>query len=272
MANVLPSIAWCWRWGIIHPRIRAAFRPIFSRRHTTFAIRGSAGPRMSLPSTAPVLLIGTGLTTLDVALDLHARGIPGVIAVSRAGSCRARTIPRCRRPKRPTARQIWMGFRPQLAMCAVRRHIRSLRANGNWRQVIDSLRPITPALWRRLETRERERFMRHLRPFWEVHRHRASPETGAAIDRLRQSGWLQVMAGRLLDAKVSDGQAIVTVAERGTGLRREFRAGAVLNCTGPATDVRRAGDPLLDCALPLGPGATRSAGPRHRRGRRRRDH
>ena len=94
--------------------------------------------------------------------------------------------------------------------------------------------------------------MRHLRPFWEVHRHRVSPETGAAIDRLRQSGWLQVMAGRLLDAKVSDGQAHRD--RRGTryGPSAEFRAGAVLNCTGPATDVRRAGDPLLDALFHWG--------------------
>ena len=80
-------------------------------------------------------------------------------------------------------------------MCAVRRHIRSLAANGNWRQVIDSLRPITPALWRRLETNERERFMRHLRPFWEVHRHRGFARDGcgdrsaAAIGMVASDGW-----------------------------------------------------------------------------------
>ena len=94
--------------------------------------------------------------------------------------------------------------------------------------------------------------MRHLRQFWEVHRHRASPETGAAIDRLLKSTWLTVCAGRLLAADMNNEQAVVSVAVRGTGERREFRVGAVLNCTGPATDVRLAGDPLLNALFHWG--------------------
>jgi uncharacterized NAD(P)/FAD-binding protein YdhS len=135
---------------------------------------------------------------------------------------------------------------------AVRDHIRALGAAGDWRQVIDSLRPITPELWRRLSVQERARFMRHLRPFWEVHRHRASPETGEGIERLIRSGWLEVRAGRLLSAEVCGDGAVVRLADRRDGGIREYRVGAVLNCTGPATDVRRAGDPLLDALFHWG--------------------
>ena len=81
-------------------------------------------------------------------------------------------------------------------------------------------------------------FMRHLRPFWEVHRHRASPETGAAINGLLKSGWFTVCAGRFDSARVVGDLAEVTVRTRGSGERKTFRVGAVLNCTGPATDVR----------------------------------
>src|SRR6185295_11398885 len=133
----------------------------------------------SLPP-GPLLLVGTGLTTLDVALDLHGRGVPGVVAVSRRG-----LLPRTHDPKVPPpeaahrppdldAEATATGYAR-----AVRRHIHALGTNGNWRQVVDSLRAVTPELWRRLGSVERERFMRHLRPFWEVHRHRASPDTGA---------------------------------------------------------------------------------------------
>jgi uncharacterized NAD(P)/FAD-binding protein YdhS len=207
----------------------------------------------SLPVDSPVLLIGTGLTTLDVALDLRARGVPGAVAVSRRGLLPRTHDPRvpppepCHRPPGIDDESSARGY-----LRAVRRHIRSLGAAGDWRQVIDSLRVGTPALWRRLQPGERERFMRHLRPFWEVHRHRASPETGAAVDSLLNSGWLSVCAGRLAGAVLRDGRAVVTVNGRGSGERRELTVGAVLNCTGPATDVRLAGDPLLDALFHWG--------------------
>jgi uncharacterized NAD(P)/FAD-binding protein YdhS len=204
------------------------------------------GALESLPP-GPVLLVGTGLTTLDVALDLHGRGVPGAVAVSRRG-----LLPRTHDPKvappEPAHRPPGLDSETTAAgyARAVRRHIRRIAPSGDWRQVIDSLRAVTPELWRRLGPVERERFMRHLRPFWEVHRHRASPETGVAIEQLRQSGWLTVCAGRLLAAEARDGKAAVTVVTRGTGERRTFRVGVVINCTGPATDVRTAGDPLLN--------------------------
>jgi uncharacterized NAD(P)/FAD-binding protein YdhS len=210
------------------------------------------GALESLPR-GPVLLVGTGLTTLDVALDLHARGVPGVVAVSRRG-----LLPRTHDPKVPPPeaahRPPGLDTATTAAgyLRAVRRHIRKLGTSGDWRQVIDSLRSITPQLWQRLGPVERERFMRHLRPFWEVHRHRASPETGTAIERLMQRGWLSVCAGRLLSADVRGAEAAVTVAIRGGGDRRTFRVGAVINCTGPATDVRLARDPLLDALFHWG--------------------
>jgi uncharacterized NAD(P)/FAD-binding protein YdhS len=201
----------------------------------------------SIPRDARVLLIGTGLTALDVALDLHTRGIPGAIAISRRG-----LMPRSHNPKLPPVdpshrplgidnEKTALGYAR-----AIRRHIEQIAHIGNWRQVIDSLRPITPALWQRLSVKERERFMRHLRPFWDVHRHRASPETGMAAEELVQKGWLNICAGRLLSAALNGGEVDVVVRLRGSEERRTFRVGSVVNCTGPTTDVRSAGDLLLN--------------------------
>jgi uncharacterized NAD(P)/FAD-binding protein YdhS len=206
-----------------------------------------------LSTAAPLLLVGTGLTTLDVVLDFHARGFPGAIAISRRG-----LLPRTHDPKAAPAAA---SHRPPGITTlntaagyarAVRQQIRKIAPEGNWRQVIDSLRGITPELWQRLNLVEKDRFMRHLRPFWEVHRHRASPETGAAIDRLLKSGWLTVCGGRLLGAKLAGDVADVTIRMRGTSEPRTFRVGAVINCTGPACDVRTARDPLLDALFHWG--------------------
>jgi uncharacterized NAD(P)/FAD-binding protein YdhS len=211
------------------------------------------GAMDSVLTMAPVLLVGTGLTTLDVALALQARGVPGAIAVSRRG-----LLPRTHDPKVPAAEPAHRpaALETENTACGyarvVREQIERLGSSANWRQVVDSLRAITPQLWQRLGPVEKERFMRHLRPFWEVHRHRASPETGAAIERLLKSGWLSVCAGRFAGAEIVGDAAEVAVRVRGSSERRTFRVGAVLNCTGPATDVRTAGDPLLDALFHWG--------------------
>lgn len=195
----------------------------------------------------PILLVGTGLTTLDLALDLHHRGAAGAIAISRRG-----VLPRAHNPMIPPpegahrppeieSETTVVGY-----LRAVREHIEKIAPAGDWRQVIDSLRPITSKLWQRLGTEERRRFMRHLRPYWDAHRHRASPETGAAIEQLLQSGWFSVCAGRFANVVMSGNAADVGINVRGSKEHRTFRVGAVINCTGPATDVRTAGDPLLN--------------------------
>jgi uncharacterized NAD(P)/FAD-binding protein YdhS len=52
-------------------------------------------------------------------------------------------------------------------------------------------------LWQRLPQAERQRFLRHLRAYWEVHRHRMAPEIAARIGDLRQSGQLETRAGTI---------------------------------------------------------------------------
>lgn len=202
----------------------------------------------AVPKDAPVLLVGTGLTMYDVALDLHSRGVPGAVAVSRRG-----LLPRPHDPSVPAAEPT---HRPQgvealstvtaLAR-AVRLRVRAvIKAGGCWRQVLDSLRPITPAIWQRLGTSERAKFLRHLRPYWDVHRHRTAPAIWQAVEKLRQSGWLRVQPCRLLGAEAVGSGAEVRFAPRGSDRVERVTVGAVVNCTGPATDVRSAGDALLE--------------------------
>lgn len=200
-----------------------------------------------VPTHLPALLVGTGLTMFDVALDLHPRGVPGAIAISRRGLLpqpHDPTVPPAEPAHRPPDIEDASTIREYLA--AVRRCVEAVEGNeGNWRQVVDSLRPITPQLWQRLSVDERERFVRHLRPFWDAHRHRAAPVTVKAIEELQQSGWLQTKAARLVKV-VADGDGVsVTVLPRGKEQPETLRVGCVINCTGPSSDVTTANDPLL---------------------------
>ena len=196
-----------------------------------------------------VLLIGTGLTMCDVALALRDADHRGrMVAVSRRGllpqahRVSAKPPPHLDRPATiddwpDTALGILRGLREEVRERA--------REGVDWREVVTSVRHDTPALWQRLDAGERRRFLRHLRPYWETHRHRSSPETALAVEELVEAGRLEIVAGRV-ERLTEDGRAVVvTLRGRGTAEPETVRVGKVINCTGPDTDLTRVRDPLI---------------------------
>lgn len=197
-----------------------------------------------------VLLVGTGLTAVDVLLALRNQGHRGqVFAVSRRGLLpRAHLAPDdpSRRPfvidvaaSPRTARGLLRWFRAEVARA---------RADGvAWQSVVDALRPHTSRIWGELETEEKRRFMRKLRPHWDVVRHRAAPEALADVERWRRRGTLTVTAARIVHvAEGRDDRPGLTVRwipRRGASEERCFDR--VVLCTGPETDVRRWPAPLF---------------------------
>jgi uncharacterized NAD(P)/FAD-binding protein YdhS len=136
----------------------------------------------------------------------------------------------------------------------VARVVRAVRAHadargGDWREVVGALRPVTPALWSRFGPEERSRFLRHVRPWWDVHRHRAAPRTADAVEALIAAGDLSVRAARILGYRPVAKEVEVTIRPRGSSTAGRVHVDRVVNCTGPSTDVRRVGDPLLDTLL-----------------------
>lgn len=203
---------------------------------------------------APILLIGTGLTMVDVALQLQALGAAAAMtAVSRRGLLPAshRNPAHVPHTHEVPADLLAGPASTRAYVRAVRRHVRETAARGiDWRDAIAALRPVTARLWSALSVAERSRFLRHVRPFWEVHRHRMAPPLYDAFERLRVSGSVNVIAGRLVQIREqrASGSATVTVRVRPRGSResRELTVGAVVNCSGPSGDTRRLRDPLFD--------------------------
>ena len=202
-----------------------------------------------IAGTEPVAIIGTGLTMVDVALDLAGRGHKGgLIAISRRG-----LLPQPHR--HGTTPPSYGHLPPDLVageatasgyLRAVRRHARKLAREGiDWREVVASLRPVTPRLWRALPDTEKARFLRHLRPYWEVHRHRMAPELWSALQAQISSGGLQIVAGRLTSISATDDGMKLSLRRRETLKAETIRVSAVVNCTGPESDVRRLRDPLI---------------------------
>lgn len=202
----------------------------------------------------PVFLVGTGLTMLDVALDLHARGLHAPMhALSRRG-----LLPRPHRSPASPPRAVELGAALLAGPRTTRRYLREVRRavaahpDVDWRDVLASLRPATPALWAALPIPERARFLRHLQPYWDVHRHRAAPSISSAVDALVRGGRLHVRAGRLVRVEAGPDAVTVRFRRRGDGREEEVRAGAMVNCTGPSGNVAALGEPLLTSLLRQG--------------------
>ena len=145
----------------------------------------------------PVLLLGTGLTMVDVVLTLGAAGHRGpLVALSRHG-----LSPRAHGVLHSPA--IELELAPPTGLSAltrsIRRAARHAEAEGeetDWRSVVDAVRSGAQELWQRFSPDERQRFLRHLRPFWDAHCHRIPPAVANRIEALRASGQLRVEARR----------------------------------------------------------------------------
>ena len=156
-----------------------------------------------------VLIIGTGLTMVDIVLMLEARGYRGkIVALSRRG-----LLPQAHAGQIIAAP---LGERPPLTTSALLRSVRSRARSVGWRAAVDALRPFTQDLWLGADPAVRARFLRHLRPWWDIHRHRLAPEVSARIATLLASGRLELRAGKLIDAEPSGGSVIIGWRPRGT--------------------------------------------------------
>jgi uncharacterized NAD(P)/FAD-binding protein YdhS len=184
-----------------------------------------------------VLLVGSGLTMIDVVLALEAQGWMGrALALSRRG-----LLPRAHDPVQAHA-----GPNPppdetlSQRLKAFRRRI----GERGWGAAMDEIRPFNQAVWRALDTQERRRFLRHLRPWWDVHRHRVAVGVAEGLRGLFESGRLSVAGGKIV--RVEPGSAGVLVDWRPRGSREAVRAHfeRVINCTGPLADLSKSPEAL----------------------------
>jgi uncharacterized NAD(P)/FAD-binding protein YdhS len=110
---------------------------------------------------------------------------------------------------------------------------------------MDALRPHTQLLWQELAPGDKRRFLRHLRSWWEIHRHRMPPSVAAQVAAARERGALQVMSGRLEQIELTDDGLLAIWRPRRQDAVKRLPVQRVINCSGPETDCERIGDPLV---------------------------
>ncbi len=193
-----------------------------------------------------VLIIGTGLTAVDVILRLISGGFKGkIMALSRRGLRPHRHIEGLPRPKA-------VFERPAQTLSGISKWLRQASATQDWRLSVDSIRPITQIIWSSLDIRTRQRFLRHARPFWDVHRHRTAPVVADQLDELISSSKLEFVGGKpQLFVEVAD-KVIVHWRPRGHNTIHQMVATKIINCTGPQGDVLRSDDAQIVQLLKAG--------------------
>jgi uncharacterized NAD(P)/FAD-binding protein YdhS len=204
-----------------------------------------------------VLLVGTSLTMADATMAAAAETNDDIVihALSRHG-----LIPPSQTQfsqntcKGDTASLLRAASFSALTLL---RSVRELadeteRRGGDWRETITFIRNSAPQLWQRLPAREKRRLLRHVRPYWDIHRHRLPSQILARMNHLRRHQKLNVHAGRLLKFEVVSAKVRVTWRPRGGDAQRTLLVDRVVNCTGPDYNIRRSRDPLIRSLLEQG--------------------
>jgi uncharacterized NAD(P)/FAD-binding protein YdhS len=206
----------------------------------------------ALNTNDDVLFLGSGLTTVDQVINLLKQDHHGKIKiVSRRGF-----IPKGHKnykavdlPPLP----VYLGISALEVFQLARKQINIYKnSETDWRNVIDSIRTQVPQIWAYLSITERKNFLRHVRPFWEVHRHRIPEESLQILEENIASGKIEILAGRVLDMESRDGSAYVNIRPRGHTNIKVLTVQKVINCTGPQTDFRKIEQPLIQALMQKG--------------------
>ena len=192
-----------------------------------------------------VLMLGTGPTMVDAALLLEAQGFRGrITAISRRG-----LQPRVHDEAALGAPLV---ERPATVVSKLLADVRAAARTLGWRAAVDQLRPHAHNLWLAANADERRRFLRHLRPWWDVHRHRLAPEVDARIAAMHAHHQLAIAAGKTVSFTRSSGGVAVRWRPRGQDGEQTLQARRIINCTGPQCDVFATREPLLRRMLSTG--------------------
>jgi uncharacterized NAD(P)/FAD-binding protein YdhS len=180
--------------------------------------------------TAKILIVGTGLTMIDYVLSLILAGHKGpIFALSRHG-----LLPRAHRSVQPLSidrKDVPFGADTSRLCGWLRKVIDEHTAQGgDWRGVIDGIRPFTQQIWQGLSISSRRKFLEHARAWWDVHRHRMAPEVERGIDSAVASGRLTVLAAKLCAIEADEVRALVHYRRRGAHVVETMEVDKIVDC------------------------------------------
>jgi uncharacterized NAD(P)/FAD-binding protein YdhS len=216
------------------------------------AVRVGSSADTPLDPDAPVMVLGSGLSMVDAWLSLsQAKHRGPITVVSRHG-----LLPKGHRQvdKYPLdAADVPFGtgllYFVQWFMETVEE---ARRAGYDWRSVVDALRPFNQRIWQGWSIDARRRFLEHIRPIWNIHRHRLPPELHQRLQEAVDSGQVALVAGKFLDVSRDGPDVVATIRRKGILSTENVRVARVYDCGGVSVDVEQSSNPVVRRLLAAG--------------------
>ncbi len=198
-----------------------------------------------------VLVIGTGLSMVDVALRLNDGGHKGPIyVISTRGLV-------------PSVHKLGFNYEPfndtllkferitDILKEVRKRAVASSDHDSDWRAVIDSIRPATQQLWLGLPLAEKRYFMQHLSRHWNAARHRMPPQVAERMERMKAAEGFHLLSGRLKHISVTeDGRFLVNYTVNGQ--QNYLEVDAIMNCIASQANFSKIESPLVKNMMEAG--------------------
>jgi uncharacterized NAD(P)/FAD-binding protein YdhS len=214
-------------------------------RSRGIAVRVGSERDTPLPGDAEVMILGSGLSMVDAWLSLADADHRGPITVvSRNG-----LLPKGHRDVPPISidsADVPFGTSLPYFMAWFRELVGETEAHGgDWRSVVDGLRPYNQRIWQSWSGHTRRQFLRHLRPWWNIHRHRLPPELHDRLVRAVASGQVQLVAAEFIGVERVDGRVHAQIRRRGSRNRETLSVDRVYDCGGVSVDVMSSSNPVI---------------------------
>ena len=196
-----------------------------------------------------IILLGTGLTTVDAMVSLRALGWQGCVhAVSRHGWLPHAHFRGIEYPDFPPPGVDLAALGLTRLTELMELHCTRLREKGaNPAIIVDKMRPYTQRIWRSFSVEEKLSFARDHAARWNVLRHRIAPEIHAQVTTAQLIGQLQVHAANVKGVS-AEGEQIKVTMSGGKSLLGDL----VINATGPQSRFSQLRNPLLQKLLGRG--------------------
>ncbi len=216
------------------------------------AVRPGSAADTPFDRDGMVLVLGTGLSMVDAWLALAAKGHRGrVVALSRRGL--VSSLQRKGRPIRLDAADVPLGTDLSYFVRWFRDLVRATeQAGGDWRDVVDGIRPFNQKIWRSWPASAKRRFIAHTRAWWDIHRHRMPPVLHERVSKAVADGALELVAGKLLSASQKGDAVEATIRRRGADRPETLTVARIYDCTGITADLATGTNPAVRSLLDRG--------------------